>query len=168
MRCGNRLRNSRASIGLSAHACNENLMRSMRPSAHPFHDSPLRTADATLTVGIQRQIRLAKPIAPKLSLQPRWLHRIWANRLSKAFPIRSPAAGRAKARKQDAKPGVLQSSPTTVGHHFVPKNIEGQNLLVRGPHHRFRQNFATETASRPSATAKDRCADRKARDSFRG
>ena len=107
-------------------------------------------------------IRLAKSIAPELRLQRLPLLRSAANRSSKAFPICNRPAARAKAPKQDAKPGFLQDSPTAADRRWLPKNIGGRNSPARAPRHRFRPIFAAEIANLRGAISEDQCADRKA------
>src|SRR5213592_3270847 len=92
-------------------------------------------------------IQLAKSIAREWRLRPRQLRRSAATRLSKAFPICSLAAVRAKARKLDAKRGVLQSSRSIDDRHWLPKNIGGRNSPDRAPHRQFRLNTVAENAS---------------------
>ena len=72
-------------------------------------------------------IRLAKSIAREWRLRPRQLRRSAATRSSKAFPICSLAAARAKARKLDTKCGVLQNSPSVDDRRWLLKNIGGRN-----------------------------------------
>src|SRR5215831_15420385 len=113
------------------------------------HATSLRTADATALVVTRRRIPLAKSIGLELHLQPLRLPHIAANRSSKVFPICDLAVEQAKARKQDARRGVLQSSRSRADHHFAPKNIGARNSPVRALHHRFRRNVVAETANLP-------------------
>ena len=97
-------------------------------------------SDATAMVVARLRIQLARSIAWELLLQPRLRLRSDANRWSKVSPICNRPAARVKAPKQDAKPGVLQDSPTADDRHWLPKNIGGRNSSDPALRHRYRSN----------------------------
>src|SRR5438093_9865483 len=92
-------------------------------------------------------IPLAKSIAQDWRLRPRQLRRSVATRSSKAFPICSLAAVRAKARKLDTKRGILQNSRSIGDRHWLLKNIGGRDSTGLAPHRQFRLNIVAENAN---------------------
>src|SRR5439155_20784112 len=94
------------------------------------------------------------------------LRRSAAIHSSREFAICNLLAVRAKVLKQDARRGSGQNSPATNDPHCSWRNISERNSLVRAPRHRFRRNFARESADLRVAILKYQCAGRKVRDYF--